>query len=57
MLTWLIVFVIVAVIAAGLGFTGIAAGAATLARIIFGLMLIGIVLMLALTLFGVLTFA
>jgi uncharacterized membrane protein YtjA (UPF0391 family) len=44
--------IVVAVIAGALGFTGIAAGAATIAKIIFFLMLAGIALMLILAAMG-----
>ena len=46
MLGLLITLVVVAVIAGALGFTGIARGAATLAKIGFALMVVGIVLLL-----------
>ncbi len=51
MLRWTIIFFIVAVIAAALGFTGIAAGAASIAKIIFGIF---IILFIASLLFGIL---
>ncbi len=53
MLGWLIFFIVVAVIAGGLGFSGIAAGAATIAKIIFAVMLLGIVLLLVLAAMGI----
>ena len=40
-------------VAGALGFTGVAAGAATAAKIVFGLMLIGIVLVLILMAMGI----
>jgi uncharacterized membrane protein YtjA (UPF0391 family) len=40
MLKWALVFFIVAIIAAAFGFTDIAAGAATIAKVLFGLFLI-----------------
>ncbi len=49
MLKWALFFFIIALIAAAFGFTGIAAGAATIARILFGIFL---VLFLALLIFG-----
>ena len=52
MLSLLIGLIVVAVIAGGLGFTGLAAGAALVARIIFGLMLLGIVVVVVLALTG-----
>ncbi len=48
----LITLVIVALIAGALGFTGISRGAATLAKIVFALMLIGIVVMVILAIMG-----
>jgi uncharacterized membrane protein YtjA (UPF0391 family) len=41
--------------AGALGFTGIAAGAATLAKIVFVVMLLGVLLVVGLTLFGIIT--
>lgn len=52
MLGLLVTLIVIAVIAGALGFTGIARGAATLAKIVFGLMLIGIVLILILAAMG-----
>jgi uncharacterized membrane protein YtjA (UPF0391 family) len=40
MLKWALVFFIVAIIAAAFGFTDIAAGAATIAKVLFGIFLI-----------------
>lgn len=40
MLKWAIIFFVVSLIAGGLGFTNVAAGAAGLARILFGLFLV-----------------
>ncbi len=52
MLKLLIILVIVAFVAGALGFTGISAGAATLAKIVFGLMLVGIAIVLVLAFTG-----
>lgn len=52
MLTLLIALIVIALVAGALGFTGIAAGAATGARIVFGLMLLGIVVVVILALTG-----
>lgn len=52
MLQLLILLIVVAVVAGALGFTGVAAGAATAAKIVFGLMLIGIVIVLVLAATG-----
>jgi uncharacterized membrane protein YtjA (UPF0391 family) len=40
LLTWAIIFLIIAVIAGALGFTGVAKGAATIAKVIFAIFLI-----------------
>ena len=53
MLQLLIILVIIALVAGGMGFTGIAAGAATLAKIIFTIMLTGIALILILAFMGI----
>jgi uncharacterized membrane protein YtjA (UPF0391 family) len=39
-LTWAIIFAVVALIAGALGFSGVAAGAATIAKVLFGIFLI-----------------
>jgi len=52
MLGLLVTLIVIAVIAGALGYTGIARGAARLAKIVFGLMLIGIVLILILAAMG-----
>jgi uncharacterized membrane protein YtjA (UPF0391 family) len=51
MLTWAIIFFLISVVAAVFGFTGIAVGAQTVARVLFGLFLI---LFLIVLIFGVL---
>ena len=53
MLKLLIILVIVAVVSGAMGFTGISAGAATLAKIVFGIMLAGIAVLLVLLFTGV----
>ena len=53
MLRLLILLIVIAIVAGALGFTGIAAGAAFLAKLVFFLMLAGVVLILALVLFGI----
>jgi uncharacterized membrane protein YtjA (UPF0391 family) len=40
MLKWALIFFVISIIAAALGFTDVAAGAAGIARILFGLFLI-----------------
>ena len=49
MLKWALFFLIIALIAGAFGFTGVAAGAATIAKILFGIFL---VIFLALLVFG-----
>ena len=49
----LIGLIVVALVAGALGFTGIAAGAATAAKIVFGLMLIGIVVVIVMMAMGI----
>ena len=53
MLRLLILLIVIAIVAGALGFTVIAAGAAFLAKLVFFLMLAGVVLILALVLFGI----
>lgn len=49
----LIGLIVIAVVAGALGFTGIAVGAATLARIVFGVMVIGIIIVVVLMMMGI----
>jgi uncharacterized membrane protein YtjA (UPF0391 family) len=53
MLNLLIGLIVIALIAGALGFTGVAAGAATAAKIVFGIMVAGIVLVLILMAMGI----
>lgn len=53
MLNLLIGLIVIALIAGALGFTGVAAGAATAAKIVFGIMVVGIVLVLILMAMGI----
>lgn len=57
MLKWALIFLVISLIAGAFGFTGIARGAATIAKILFGLFLILFVifLILAFTVVGVAT--
>jgi uncharacterized membrane protein YtjA (UPF0391 family) len=48
MIQWAVIFLIVAIVAAVFGFGGIAAGAASIAKILFYLFLAGFVIMLVL---------
>ena len=52
MLKWALIFAVVALIAGGLGFTGVAGAAAGLAKILFFLFLAGFVILLALGFFA-----
>ena len=53
MLKLLILLVVIAFVAGALGFTGVAAGVAFVAKFVFGIMLVGIVIMLALAFLGI----
>jgi uncharacterized membrane protein YtjA (UPF0391 family) len=57
MLKWAIIFLVISLIAGALGFSGVARGAATISKVLFGLFLILflIFLVLALTAVGVAT--
>lgn len=48
MLTWALIFMVIAVIAAVLGFGGLAAGAATVAQVLFWIFL-GVALVIGIT--------
>ena len=48
MLKWALIFFVISIIAGGLGFTGVASGAARIAKILFGLFLIVAVIFLVL---------
>jgi len=53
LLGWALLFLVVALIAALFGFTGIAAGAVGIARVLFGIFLFIFLLLLILNLLGV----
>lgn len=53
LLTWAIIAFVVAIIAGGLGFTGVAAGAATIARWLFIIFLILAVLLFVMVFLGI----
>jgi uncharacterized membrane protein YtjA (UPF0391 family) len=53
LLGWAIIALVISIIAGGAGFTGIAAGAATIARVLFGIFLLIAVVLFALLLFGI----
>jgi uncharacterized membrane protein YtjA (UPF0391 family) len=46
MLRWALIFLVIALVAGALGFTNVAAGAATIARILFGVFLLIFVVLL-----------
>ena len=48
MLKWALIFLVISVIAGALGFTGVASGAKTLAKILFGLFLLGFLILILL---------
>jgi uncharacterized membrane protein YtjA (UPF0391 family) len=53
LLTWAIIALVVSLIAGALGFSGVAAGAATIAKVLFGIFLVIAVLLFILALAGV----
>jgi uncharacterized membrane protein YtjA (UPF0391 family) len=52
MLKWALIFAVVALIAGALGFGGVAGASAGIAKILFGLFVIGFLIFLALGLFA-----
>jgi uncharacterized membrane protein YtjA (UPF0391 family) len=53
MLKWALIFLVISLIAGALGFTGVAAGAAKISRILFGIFLaIFVILLVAALLLG-----
>ncbi|WP_137178049.1 DUF1328 domain-containing protein [Roseomonas sp. AR75] len=53
MLTWAIIALVIALIAGALGFTGVAAAAGTVAKILFGLFLAIAIILFLMSLFAV----
>ncbi len=53
LLMWAILAIVVSVIAGGLGFSGIAAGASTIAKVLFGLFLLIAAVLFILVVLGV----
>lgn len=53
MLKWAIIFLVISLVAGALGFTGIARGAATIAKVIFFIFLAMFVLVLVLAILGI----
>lgn len=56
MLKWALIFAVIAVIAGVFGFTGVAAGAATIAKILFGVFVALFLGVVALALLGIKAF-
>jgi uncharacterized membrane protein YtjA (UPF0391 family) len=50
LLTWTVIFLVLAIIAAGLGFTGVAKGAAVIAQVLFAIFLIIFIVLLLMAL-------
>jgi uncharacterized membrane protein YtjA (UPF0391 family) len=48
MLKWALIFLVVSLVAGALGFTGIASGAKTVAKVLFGLFFLGFILLVLL---------
>ncbi len=48
MLKWALIFLVVSLVAGALGFTGVASGAKTVAKVLFGLFLLGFLLLVLL---------
>lgn len=46
MLKWALIFLVVSLVAGALGFTGVASGARTVAKILFGLFLLAFIILL-----------
>jgi len=57
MLKWALIFLVISIVAGALGFSGIAQGAATIARVLFGLFLILFILVLIMILTGINVFS
>jgi len=55
MLKWALIFLVISLVAGALGFTGVARGAATIAKVLFGIFLVLFILflILGLTVFSV----
>ncbi|EIM27542.1 MULTISPECIES: DUF1328 domain-containing protein [Microvirga] len=46
MLKWALIFLVVSLVAGALGFTGVASGAKTVAKVLFGLFLLGFIILI-----------
>lgn len=57
LLTWAIIFFVISLIAGAFGFTGVASGAKTVAKVLFGIFLILAIIVVLMMIFGVSLFA
>lgn len=48
MLKWALIFLVISLVAGALGFSGIASGAKTIAKVLFGLFLVGFIILILL---------
>jgi uncharacterized membrane protein YtjA (UPF0391 family) len=53
LLWWAVIALIVSIIAGGMGFSGVAAGAATVSRLLFGIFLLIAIVLFVLVLLGI----
>lgn len=53
LLWWAIIALVISLVAGGLGFTGVAAGAATIARVLFGVFLLIAIVLFVLVVLGI----
>jgi uncharacterized membrane protein YtjA (UPF0391 family) len=53
LLWWAIIALVISVVAGGLGFTGVAAGAGTIARVLFGVFLLIAIVLFVLVVLGI----
>lgn len=53
LLWWAVIALVISVIAGAMGFTGVAAGAATIARVLFGVFLLIAIIIFALVILGI----
>ena len=53
LLWWAIIALVVSLIAGGMGFTGVAAGAATISRVLFGIFLLIAIVLFILVVLGI----
>lgn len=53
LLWWAVIALVISLIAGGLGFTGVARGAATVSRLLFGIFLIIAIILFVMVIFGI----